>query len=133
VSGALRPRDRLAASFVLVVLALGCLALFIGVPIAVLWGASKLTGSLATHFVIGLLGIPLAIALLSPALFWLNGLYLRITSASLEENDWNEDEDEPLFRVHGPLEPMLVVAFVIALVALCVWFFFFAENPVLTA
>jgi ABC-type proline/glycine betaine transport system permease subunit len=130
MSAALRPRDRLAAGFVLVMMALGCLALFIGVPVAVLWGASQLTDSLATHFVAGLLGIPAAIALLSPALFWLNGLYLRITATHSEE-EW-DDLDDPLFRVHGPLEPMLVATFVLALVALVVWFFFFAENPVLT-
>ena len=31
----------------------------------------------------------------------------------------------------GPLEPLLVICFAIALVALVVWFFFFAENPLL--
>jgi hypothetical protein len=31
--------------------------------------------------------------------------------------------------VRGPLEPMLIVSFLVALVALCVWFFVFAENP----
>jgi hypothetical protein len=127
----LRTRDRIAAAFVLVVMAAGCLGLFVGVPIAVLWGLSKLTDSFATHFVGGVLGIPLAIALLSPALFWLNGLYLRITAAHPDQEEW-DDLDDPLFRVHGLLEPMLVATFLIALVAITVWFFFFAENPVLT-
>jgi hypothetical protein len=128
----MRTPDRAAAVFVLVVMAAACVGLFVGVPIAVLWGLSKLTDSFATHFVGGLLGIPLAIALLSPALFWLNGLYLRITAAPPDQEEW-DDLDEPLFRVHGPLEPMLVATFLIALVAITVWFFFFAENPVLTA
>jgi ABC-type dipeptide/oligopeptide/nickel transport system permease component len=131
VTASMRTRDRLAASFVLAVMAVACLGLFIGVPLGVLWGLSKLTDSFATHFVGGLLGIPLAIALLSPALFWLNGLYLRITGAHRDEEEWDELY-EPAFRVRGPLEPMLVAAFAIALVALIVWFFFFAENPVLT-
>jgi ABC-type proline/glycine betaine transport system permease subunit len=131
MTASMRTRDRAAAAFVLCVMGVGCLALFIGVPIAVLWSLSKLTDSFATHFVGGLLGIPLAIALLSPALFWLNGLYLRITSAHRDEKDW-DDPDDPLFRVHGPLEPMLVATFVLALIAITVWFFFFAENPVLT-
>ena len=126
-----RARDRIAATFVLAIMALGCMGLFLGVPLAVLWGLSKLTDSFAAHFVGGLLGIPLAIALLSPVLFWLNGLYLRITTTHADEEEW-DNLDDPLLRVRGPLEPMLVVAFALALVALIVWFFFFAENPVLT-
>jgi len=31
--------------------------------------------------------------------------------------------------VRGPLEPMLFVSLVVALVALTVWFFFVAEEP----
>jgi hypothetical protein len=133
VTATLRTRDRFAAAFVLVVLAAGCLGLFIGVPAAVLWGLSRVTDSLATHFVLGILGIPLAIALLSPALFWLNSLYLRITGAgATDEEEWDQ-LDQPVFRVRGPLEPLLVATFVVAVIAITIWFFFFAENPVLTA
>jgi hypothetical protein len=131
MTASLRTRDRVAAAFVLIVMAAGCVGLFIGVPAAVLWGLSKLTDSLATHFVGGLLGIPVAIALLSPVLFWLNGLYLRITMPQADREEL-DDLDDPLFRVHGPLEPMLVATFVIALIAITLWFFFLAENPVLT-
>jgi hypothetical protein len=132
MTATLRTRDRFAAVFVLVVMATACLGLFVGVPIAVLWGLSQLTDSLATHFVLGILGIPLAIAMLSPALFWLNGLYLRITGAVATDDEEWDDLDEPMFRVRGPLEPLLVVTFAIAVIAITVWFFFFAENPVLT-
>ena len=31
--------------------------------------------------------------------------------------------------MRGPLEPMLVVSFLNAAVALTIWFFVFAENP----
>ena len=61
-------------------------------------------------------------------LFWLNGLYLRVTgvlarlAADEEEADWRR-------RVRGPLEPMLIASFLVALVGLLVWFFVFAENP----
>ena len=131
-TGAARGRsagDRLAAVFVLVVLGLGCLVFFIGIPIGYLWALSKVTDSFATHVVAGLLGIPLAMALFAPALFWVNGLYLRITGAYEAEED--EDWDEPRFRTRGPLEPMLVASFAVAIIALCIWFFFFAKNPAL--
>lgn len=127
-----RVRDRLAAGFILVVLALGCLCLFIGIPVGFLWALSKLTDSFATHFVGGVLGIPVAMALFAQGLFWVNGLYLRVTGAMVGDDEWDELEEEPQFRIRGPLEPMLVASFVVALIAFVVWFFFFAENPVLT-
>ncbi len=132
MTASLRARDRLAAGFILAALGIGCLALFIAVPVGVLWGLSNLTDSFVVHFVLGLVGIPLAIAALSPALFWINGLYLRVTERhEPADHEYWEDDRRP--RGRGPLESMLVVAFVVALVALVVWFFFFAENPVLTA
>jgi hypothetical protein len=121
-------RERIAGGFVLVVLLLACLIFWIGIPVGGLWALSKITDSFAGHFVIGLIGVPTAMALFSPALFWLNGLYLRVTGvlarleAEEEETGWHR-------RVRGPLEPMLVVSFVVALVALTIWFFFVAENP----
>ena len=130
MTSALRTRDRFAAGFLLCVLAVGCVALFVGVPIGVLWGLAQITDSFIAHFVLGLLGIPLVIAALAPGLVWVNALYLRVT-APPPDADWEDDEFTD--RPGGPLEPMLVVAFVLAILALCAWFFFLAENPVLTA
>jgi hypothetical protein len=120
--------DRIAAAFVLVLLAICCLVFWIGLPLAVLWGLSKATDDAATHFVSGLIGVPLAMVAFAPALFWLNNLYLRVTGvlarleADEEESDWRR-------RVRGPLEPMMLFSFAVAIVALCVWFFFIAEDP----
>jgi hypothetical protein len=126
-----RVRNRLATGFLLAVLAMGCVGLFVGVPVGVLWGLAQITDSFAAHFVGGLVGIPLAIVALAPILFWINGLYLRVTLAEVDEDGW-DDEEASAFRPGGPLEPMLVAAFILALIALCVWFFLFAENPMLT-
>jgi uncharacterized membrane protein len=121
-------RERLAGAFVLAVLALACLVFWIGIPLAILWALGELTDSGPTHFVSALIGIPLAMAIFSPTLFWLNGLYLRVTGvlARLAED---EEEADWRRRVRGPLEPMLIVSFLVALVALFIWFFIFAENP----
>jgi ABC-type dipeptide/oligopeptide/nickel transport system permease component len=120
--------DRIAGAVVLVVLAACCLVFWIGVPVAVLWALSKATDDAATHFVSGLIGVPLAMAAFAPALFWLNGLYLRVSGvlARLEED---EEDSDWRRRVHGPLEPMMLVSLVVAIVALCAWFVFIAENP----
>ena len=119
---------RLAGAFVLVVLAAACVVFWVGIPIGALWALSKATDSFAGHFVLGLLLVPMAMALFSPALFWLNNLYLRVTGVFQR---LEEDEREAGWqrRLRGPLEPMLFVSLVVALVALTIWFFIFAENP----
>ena len=121
-------RRRLGAAFVLVVLALACLAFWIGIPIVGLWALSKATDSFVTHFVVGLIGVPMAMALFSPVLFWLNFLYLRVSGA-LARLEQDERESGWQRRLRGPLEPMLLASFLVAIVALFVWFFFLAENP----
>jgi hypothetical protein len=121
-------RRRPAAAFVLVVLGLACLVFWLGIPIGGLWALSKATDSFVTHFVVGLIGVPVAMALFSPVLFWLNFLYLRITGvlARLEQDELEAGWQR---RLRGPLEPMLLASFLVALVALFVWFFFLAESP----
>jgi hypothetical protein len=121
-------RERVYGAFVLVVLALACLGWWIGLPVATLWGLSKATDDGATHFVAGLLGVPLMMALCSPILFWLNGLYLRVTGvlarleAEAEDSGWHR-------TVRGPLEPMMLFSFLVSVVALSIWVFVFAKNP----
>jgi hypothetical protein len=121
-------RERMAGLFVLVVLVLACVAFWIGVPAATLWALSKATDDFAAHFVFGLIGVPVAMALFSPVLFWLNALYLRVTGV-IARLEADEEEAGWQRRLRGPLEPMLVVSFVIAAIALTIWFFVFAENP----
>jgi hypothetical protein len=127
-------RDRAAAAFVLAVLVLGTLTLCIGIPVGGAWAIGELTDSQTGHYLGVLLGVPFAMAMFTPVLFWLNRLYLRITEASHDgggEETWDAEGDEPRLIPRGPLEPLLMISFAIALVAFIVWFFFFAENPVL--
>jgi hypothetical protein len=127
--GAAHPyRDRLAGAFVLAVMAVACVAFWVGVPLGYLWALSKATEDSTTHFIAGLIGVPLAMVAFSPLLFWLNGLYLRVTGV-LARLEADEEEAGWQRRVRGPLEPLLLASFVIAFTALSIWFFFFAENP----
>jgi hypothetical protein len=119
---------RLAGAFVLLVMGAACLVFWVGIPIGGLWALSKATDSFAGHFVLGLLLVPMAMAMFSPALFWLNNLYLRVTGV-FERLVEDERQAGWQRRLRGPLEPMLFASLVIALVALTVWFFFIAENP----
>lgn len=130
--------DRAAAAFVLCVMAVGTLVLWIGIPLGAAWALGELIDTPAGHYLAGILGIPLAMVLFAPLLFWLNRLYLRIRQASLAadaddgwEETWDAEGDEPRLIPRGPLEPLLVISFAIALVSIIVWFFFFAKNPLL--
>ena len=120
----MRAVDRLVAAFLLLLMVIGSLALWLVVPAGSLWTLTQLSESKTFHLFVGLLGVPAAMILFAPLLFWLNALYLRVTG----HWRYDEEEDRPR-RLHGPLEPILLWSLLLALIALFVWFFVFAENP----
>jgi hypothetical protein len=120
--------DRLAAWFVVLLMAVGSAVLWIGIPVGSLWLVSKLTESSATHFVAAVVGIPVAMVLFAPVLFWLNRLYLRIVLGGRLSVDLAEDAEQPRF-MRGPLEPILVSSLLVALITLLVWIFIIAKTP----
>ena len=119
---AFRALDRLAAAFLLILLAAGSLVLWIGIPFGLLWFFSQVTDSWNGHFLMSLVLIPIAMALFAPALFWLNSLYLRVTGVI-------QPDDERERRIRGPLEFFLYMGMIAAMIALTIWFFFYAKNP----
>jgi hypothetical protein len=123
----LRPVDRIVAGFLLLLLAAGSLALWLVIPAGSLWLLSRLSENSLFHLLVGLFAVPTAMLLFAPVLFWLNGLYLRVTGHWA----YDAEEDRPR-RLRGPLEPLLLWSFLIAFVALAYWFFFLAEDPALT-
>jgi hypothetical protein len=120
----LRARDRVVAAFLLALMAIGSLALWLVIPAGSLWTLTQLSESKTFHLFVGLFGVPVAMMLFAPLLFWLNALYLRVTG------HWTYDleEDRPRAR-RGPLEPILLWSLLLAFAALLVWFFVLAENP----
>jgi hypothetical protein len=123
----MRPLDRAVAIFLLVLLAAGSLWLWIGMPLLTLWAVAQVVDTPAQHLTMGLVAVPAGMVVFAPLLFWMNGLYLRVTGAPRYVED---EEDGELLRVRGPLEPLLVWSLVIALVALVAWFIFTgAEAP----
>jgi hypothetical protein len=129
-AGQARFRDRLAAAFLLAVLALGTLVLWIGIPVACLWGASKVTHSIGGHFLVATPLTLFSMGVFVWGLYAVDRLYLRVTGAwDLQPDDDYEDDEEVPQAPRGPLEPMLIASLVVGIVALFVWFFVFAENP----
>jgi hypothetical protein len=131
-SPGMRAVDRLAAGFLLALMAVGSLALWIGVPAACMYLAGQWTQTAAEHFLIALPMTLVAMMLFGWLLFWVNAIYMRVTGviragSEPEAREDDEVDERPVYR--GPLELFLVVSLVIALVAVCIWFFLFAENP----
>ena len=123
--------DRLAGAFLLVLMSVGCLVLWIGIPVGCLWLAAKWSDSNAEHFLYVLPMVLVGMAAFAKFLFWLNRLYVRVTlgSHAVEVDPEADDEwDEPRW-VRGPLETLLVASLLVALIALFAWFFLLAENP----
>jgi hypothetical protein len=121
--------DRLAAGFLLLLLAVGSLALWIVVPAGWLWVASKITNSTSSHFAASILGMPVAIILFGIALGWVNRLYMRVvwTGPPASPEPGEEEEEERFPR--GPLEPLLVASLIVAIMVFVFWFFVLAEDP----
>jgi hypothetical protein len=128
----LRLLDRLAAAFLLALMAVGSLVLWIGVPAACLFLAARWSENAAEHFVIALPMTLAGMVLFGSLLFWINGIYMRVAGvirASAHDLEAEEDEENGRRAQRGPLELFLVVSLVIALVAMAIWFFGFAERP----
>jgi hypothetical protein len=120
---------RMAAVLLIAAMAVGSLALWLAVPAGCLWAASKLVGTSAEEYVVGLPLTILAMVAFGAFLVWLNRLYLGITGVLARyEAELEEVGGAPPF-LRGPLEPLLVSSLVLALVVLAVWFFGYAKNP----
>ena len=117
-SGAAR---RALEALLLAGMVIGAFGLWVGVPAAVLWGLGKLVGNATEHLILGLLAVPLAMVLFGLLLSSLNGAYLRVTGASPPDSD---DEDEWRPRLQGPLDRIIAVSAVIALLAFLAWMLF---------
>jgi hypothetical protein len=113
------------SGFLLLLMGVGSLVLWVGIPAGVLWALSRLTESSTQHFLLALIAVPAAMVLFAPALFWLNGLYLRVTGALRPE----EDDEERRRRLGGPLELFLYASLAMAVAALLAWIFFLGERP----
>jgi ABC-type uncharacterized transport system permease subunit len=125
MSGATHPvraRDRVASGFLLVLLAIGSLALWVGIPVGALWGLGQVTHSNATHFLAALVVIPTGLILFAIALGWLNRLYLRVQRSS-------QPPDEQPRLITGPLEYFMRWSLLAAFTAFLLWFFILAERP----
>ena len=118
MSGSRRPSGVTSVALLLAIMLAGSIGLWVGVPLAWLWIGGRVqaaTGSLGTAVVVMMAGVLVSILLAARGLGWLSEKHAQARARrGLEE----------LGRV--PLEGVMVVSAMIALVAFVVWFFVFA-------
>ncbi|MDX6673328.1 MAG: hypothetical protein QOH11_746 [Solirubrobacteraceae bacterium] len=131
------PWERAAALALVVVMATGSLALWVGIPAAWLWLWSQLTPHYLAVYAAALIGCPLSMAAWAWGLHRVNRVYLGIThtpASPRSHTAWLRSMSGSGRRQpRGVLEICMTVSVVLALVAFGVWFFFLTAGGSQTA
>jgi hypothetical protein len=113
----------------------GSLALWLGIPALGLWLVSKLSDNgLFVAFAVFGIFCPAAMTALGLLLGRLNGAYYRVVGINPSNRPpaWRSSlsgDRSPTRQPRNVLEVSLTLSVVIAIVAMAVWFFFFAHSP----
>ena len=118
MSAARRPRGVASAAFLLAMMFAGSLGLWVGVPLLWFWVGGQVqgaTGSVGAAAGVVLLGLVASIVAVAPLLSWLAHKHAAAREArGLEDYGW------------APLEGVLTVSAIIAVVLFVLWFFVFS-------
>jgi hypothetical protein len=132
------PLGRSVASVLLVVLmAIGSVAMWIAAPVFWLWLVSQFSESTSPSlglYMVVLLGTIATVVLLGRTLGWLNRVHGTMTGRMPPRRDqtvWMRSTrgERDVRRDHGVLGTVMAVSVSIALVAMGIWFLFFAGSP----
>ena len=124
------------AAWVLVALmAIGSVVMWLGVPIALIYAASKLADtpnpSMGPYLLV-FIGLPIGMALVGKALGALNRAHIRLTGAEVDayRPGWTRSMrgERQVERRGGVLDRVMIISVAIAGVAFAVWFFGFAGS-----
>jgi hypothetical protein len=125
-----------APAVVLVALmAVGSVVMWLGVPLALVYVASKLADtpnpSMGPYLLI-IVGLPIGMAVVGKGLGWLNRLHIRLTGAEVDEYrpGWTRSMrgERVVERRGGVLDRVMIVSVAVAALVFAVWFFGFAGS-----
>jgi hypothetical protein len=128
--------DRLAAGCLALAIVLGSVLLWIGVPVAGLWVAGRVTGDALSAVLFALLAIPLTMVVFGWALYRVSALYEALHGGAARRRSppaWRvslgEERASARRRAGGRslIDVSMTVSASAALLVLTIWFFFFAE------
>jgi hypothetical protein len=129
MSGSFPRSQQLVAPLLLALMAVGSFLLWTLIPAGTLWLLAQVTDSATVHYLGALAAIPAAMILFASLLARLNGAYLIVTGADRAGLEEGEDVDARRRRMRGPIEPLLFGSFLVAVVALGIWWLTFDHVP----
>jgi len=123
------------ALLLVLLMAVGSVVMWIGVPVGLIYLASRIAGSSqpgAGPYLLVLIGLPVGMALVGKLLGMLDRLHGRLTGREEERHraTWLRSmrAERTSNRRAGVLDQVMIVSVAIALVAFGVWFFGFAGS-----
>ena len=128
------PATRVAKVLLLLVMAVGSLAMWIAVPIGCVWLASRLGNHYLFVYGVALVACPMIMGLVGVLLYRLNALYLRLSGmdqATSPRAAWlkSVSGERGSTRQRTPLDLFMTASVIIAVVLLLVYFFFLSGSP----
>jgi hypothetical protein len=124
------------AVLLVLLMAVGSVFLWIGIPVGWIWIASRIVKTSQPSFgpyVLVLLATPLSMWLVGRFLFKLNGVYARVTGQTYEvrtQLPWHKSlrDSRASNRPTTVLDLVMMISVTLALTAFGIWFFFFAGS-----
>jgi hypothetical protein len=133
--------EKPAALLLILVMAIGSVALWLVIPVAWIYFAShtvKTTQPTLGPYLLVLVGVPVSMFIVGKLLYRLNGVYERLTGQASEvrvQLPWHRSmrgERAPHRRT-TVLELVMMISVAIAVFAFAIWFFFFAGSSLPSA
>ena len=125
------------AILLVLLMAVGSILMWIGLPLGLIWLASSLTSSsqpsLGPYLLI-LIGLPVGMVIIGKALGSLDRMHGRITGRADDDRQraaWLQsmrDERGPQRKQRSVLDTVMIISVILAIVAGAVWFFGFAGS-----
>ena len=124
-----------AAIMLVALMALGSVVMWIGVPLGLIYLASKLADtpnpSMGPYLLV-LIGLPIGMAIVGKGLGALNRAHIRVTGTEVDEYrpGWTRSmrAERKTDRRGGILDRVMIISVALAGVAFAVWFFGFAGS-----
>ena len=124
-----------AAIMLVALMALGSVVMWIGVPLGLIFLASKLADtpnpSMGPYLLV-LIGLPIGMAIIGKGLGALNRAHIRVTGAEVDayRPGWTRSMrgERQVDRRGGVLDRVMIISVALAALAFAVWFFGFAGS-----
>jgi hypothetical protein len=124
-----------AAILLVMLMALGSVVMWLGVPFGLIYLASKLADtpnpSMGPYLVV-LIGLPIGMAVVGKGLGALNRAHIRLTGAEVDDYrpGWTRSmrAERQIDRRGGVLDRVMIISVAVAALVFVVWFFGFAGS-----